>query len=408
MNHDPHQHERDEALDDLVRQALDADADADAGDDRLRLARLQRYWLTESRRQASWSRTKWTVMVAAAVVLLTTAIKFVGRNAPNEPALVAKNHNATPQPSEPQPNELQPIEPHAREPLLTEPQPISEPTWRIAPAPVEEARPTGRAPTDYERWMFAARTRTRVEPAAPTLAEVVDEVLAAQAPTTGSQAAAPGLAAFDRGDVEQALLNKLPGADAPQRREIVTLLAAYGSQRAVAPLLQIGRDETVRHETLDALKAIVGVERFPEVIRATNDPAFRVAVVNWLLDEQSEAALVSFLRLVHGPKTRAAALAAAMDRRELPIDEFVALLDHEDPTIRFATSLALGQFNRCEMTDALITRVSERPSRSKEAWFALFGCRCESAAQFLATAARSPQMLGQLNNARIQWSLAMP
>ncbi|MCO6042912.1 hypothetical protein NG895_03230 [Aeoliella sp. ICT_H6.2] len=56
------------------------------------------------------------------------------------------------------------------------------------------------------------------------------------------------------------------------------------------------------------------------------------------------------------------------------------------------------------LTQALIARIEERPSRSKEAWFALFSCRCDAADDFLFRATHSPRLLGQLNNARLQWS----
>lgn len=198
-----------------------------------------------------------------------------------------------------------------------------------------------RAPTAYERWMFAAQTNTPAPRLPPPPVEPIEPP------------ASP---------VEQAMII----AEAADR------------------------------------------DAWPAIVREIADPAVRGALAGALLDDAGEPALIAFLEVLRGEATRDAALDAADAREQLPIDQFVSLLDHETPQVRLAASMALGLLNRCEMTDALITRVETRPSRSKEAWFALFGCRCESASVFLSRAAASPKLLGQFNNARIQFGRTWP
>jgi hypothetical protein len=50
----------------------------------------------------------------------------------------------------------------------------------------------------------------------------------------------------------------------------------------------------------------------------------------------------------------------------------------------------------------------EAPGGATEAWMALLACRGEKAEAFVAYAARQPEMLGRLNNARVQLTYMIP
>ncbi len=365
MNPDPHKKDDDPldaaqeptfdaSLDELIRQALRADS-ASKGDE-LQLARLEAYWRSRRTRQRVWRRVGWGVSTAAAVLLL--AIVPIGEPVPEE--LVARAEEQETEPSNPstlKPTAATKTASGQREPAET---PLSRNTVSA-----------GRPPTDYERWMFAVQTRTQVVPTRPTL--TLPEVIA----------------------------RVLMGAP-------VTLLERFERREVIEELLIHVSAEANREQALKTLRGMVGYAGWPSLVHDTNDVATREVLVQHLLRDRSEPALVAFLRLVHDDAMRDDVLTAASQLRDLPIAQLVALLDHDDNTIRLATSLALGRVNRCEMTEALITRVRQRPSQSKEAWFALFGCRCDAAADFLYLASQSPKLLGQLNNARVQWGRVFP
>ena len=56
----------------------------------------------------------------------------------------------------------------------------------------------------------------------------------------------------------------------------------------------------------------------------------------------------------------------------------------------------------------LITRVTEKPANSPEAWIALMSCRGDMARDFLVYATQRPQLLGYYNNARVRWAQMIP
>jgi HEAT repeat protein len=121
------------------------------------------------------------------------------------------------------------------------------------------------------------------------------------------------------------------------------------------------------------------------------------------LEEGSDAALSAYLAFVRDESTRRDALAVANSSQHLPLAALLASLDHEDKSVRRSAAVVLGHVNGPEVTQALIARVTEKPSGATEVRMALLACRGEAAAEFIAYASSRPQLLGHLNSARLQW-----
>ena len=68
----------------------------------------------------------------------------------------------------------------------------------------------------------------------------------------------------------------------------------------------------------------------------------------------------------------------------------------------------LGHVNGPAVSTALIARVSQPERRRSRPGSPCLACRGDAVDQFLAQAARRPQMLGQVNNARAYWARMMP
>jgi len=200
----------------------------------------------------------------------------------------------------------------------------------------------------------------------PTLAESLDNVMESLVlapqhnPRTNTK-----LAKFPRKQIEIELLERLPLGTPEEQLAIVRLLAVFGSDASLEVLLAKSEHEVLRHEALASTEVIAGVARWPELAAKTTSVAVRRAIS----------------------------------------ERLIAALDDRDPTVRLAATNAISKSFDCEVTEALIARVVERPSQNEESWFALFACRCPQANAFLYDAAQNPRLLGQFNNARLQWSL---
>jgi HEAT repeat protein len=215
----------------------------------------------------------------------------------------------------------------------------------------------------------------------------------------------PGL---QQADVETILLRRLSRATDAEQVAILRLLAIRGTQRSVPTLLRLARHDEIREKALSTLRQIVGVGGLPQVVQSTTDPPLRADLMRRLLDAESEPALLGFLSLVRGEATRSEALAVAEAAPNLPIDELFALLDHPEQPLRFSAALVLGHVDGPAVTRRLIARVTEQPANSREAWMALLACRGELADEFFTYATRRPQLLGYVNNARLQWAGIIP
>jgi len=415
-------------LDELIRCSLRVDVDPQS------VERLEQFWRQQSQVERAprlWHRRAWQggVLAVAASLLVTVWLvwpvggpQLVDQQPPAPVDSTVPTAPAFPTaPSDPQPAES------GSSQLVDAWPPSSSATSDDAPA----AMSAGRTPTTYERMMFAALTHTPA--AGPAPRAPAPRIPAPRRPAAGDLPNPPltdwvaqSIARAERDPkfkfrqelnrllpsqqarVSSLLLAKLPTAEGDSQAAICRLLADTGAPECISELLKLGAARGVGDEALAAIEAIAGVERWLEVARQCPDPQVRQAIAARLLTRGDRRSLLAFLSLVYDESLRHDALAAADDLRELPIKPLVALLDHANEPVRLATALALGRMNRCEMTTALITRVSKRPSRSKEAWFALLACRCDAADEFLAHATRSPRLLGQLNNARVQWARVVP
>ncbi|MGI9457660.1 MAG: HEAT repeat domain-containing protein [Aeoliella sp.] len=382
----------DESLDDLIRESLRLEEDP------FRVVRLERHWRGQSQRQA-WRRLAWRAIPLTAAAILAAVFFIVPRqDRPQEISTVENGpERSIPHPSMPD--------------RVTTPGPISI-DWRAEsePAASGDSLSAGRPPTAYERILFLARTRLQ-EPTTPPTATVALEKVIDQLATDPAMDVRTACRSMDlestsgrRGEVEAQLLEKLSASSMNRKNAIVQLLAIYGTELSLPPLIELSSDEANRRHTLSTIESLIGVERLGEVVRIASDEQVRRALLQRMLTAETPPALIAYLMLVRDETVRDEALAAGAELPKLPIEGFIALLGHEDEAVRLASAVVLGRMNRCEMTEALISRIQFQPSDSKEAWFALFACRCDAADTFLVHATQSPQLLGQFNNARLQWA----
>jgi hypothetical protein len=305
------------------------------------LARLEQFWLEQSRADRRRRAARRLVASAAASVAVIVAAWLA----------MSRRERAVP----PQPE------------LLAE-------APRVESVPIEPfVFPAGaREPTGYERVIFAVRTSRPV-------------------------------------DGEQALLERLRAASAPtQRRMIIARLAEAGTPRSVAELASAAEDPLVRGEAVAAIEAILGSDQLLVAIEQARSPQVRIALVARLLASDSATALDDYLALVATPGMRTEALAAALVAERLPIAALVSRLEAPRKHERLAAALVLGHVGGPEVGAALVERASQGRRASMETWVALLACRGEPVDRFLNQAARRPQALAQVNNARAYWARMMP
>lgn len=385
-NEPPKSH-ADDSLDELIRESLRLESDP------LCINRLERHWRGQSQRLAL-RRLAWrAIPLTAAAMLLAIYFFYSPQDRPQ-------------QVSTPGPNPEQTNDHDSTPDRVSIPGPISV-DWQAGSEPTATADnfSAGRPPTTYERLLFVAKTRIQ-EPSTPpsataALEKAVDRI--ANEPAADARAICSAID-ISRDDGETLLLEQLSTATAARQRAIMRLLSVYGTERSLPQLIEQSSNETDRHVSFATIEAIVGVERLGEVVRMASDEQVRYALLQRLLAAETPPALIAYLAVVRDDSLRDEAIAAGVELPQLPIQRFIELLGHEDEAVRLSSAIVLGRMNRCEMTEALIARIQLQPSDSKEAWFALFACRCDAADTFLIHATRSPKLLGQFNNARLQWS----
>jgi len=376
MKHDDQNLPLDESLDRAIHEALQVNVELE------RLIRLEYHWLARSRQQHWRGRIQ---RVAAIAALLATVVALD----------VAWNRQAG-----------QPRQPVESPGEIVEKLAVDNPT----PADNGDVRAielsAGRPPTAYERLVFNARAGTRpTVPIAAMLNSAIHQLSLHPDADARPLVDLPGL---QQADVETILLRRLSRATDAEQVAILRLLAIRGTQRSVPTLLRLARHDKIREKALSTLGQIVGVGGLPQVVQSTTDPQLRADLMRRLLDAESKPALLGYLSLVRGEATRADALAVADTVPKLPIDELFALLDHPEQPLRFSAALVLGHVDGPEVTRRLIARVTEQPANSREAWMALLACRGKLADEFFAYATRRPQLIGYVNNARVQWSQMIP
>jgi hypothetical protein len=370
MNHDEPNLSRDDGVDRAIRAALQVDVEDE------RLARLEQFWLTSSQQQRWRGRLQRITAIAATLAAIAAlGVAWNRRIAPprvvdgSSPArsILADNVNAS----------------------------------TVSPSSV------GRVPTAYERLVFTARTGVRqsAEPVAAKIDSIIQQ-LSLDANADAREA----IVSLDlqRDNLETPLLRRLPRAAVAEQAAILRLLAVCGTQRSVPSLLRLARQVGLQDEAIAALEQIVGVEGLPQLLRASNDRNLRATILRRLLAADPEAGLLNYLSLVHDEATRSESLAVAGAAPSLPMDELFALLDDSKQSVRLSAALVLGHVDGPAVTRRLIARVTRQPAKSREAWMALLTCRGELADEFFAYAMRRPQLLGYVNNARVQWSQMIP
>jgi hypothetical protein len=322
-------------FDKQIRAALSVEASTD------QMARLERFWFMRSRAERRRRMVRVAALAATLLVATTTWL------------ITSRMASRTEQPATPR-----------QEDLATATDVIESPT---TDAPV-----AGRAPTDYERLLFAARTSQPTDP-------------------------------------QQALLARLNRAtDDGEKRQVAKLLGERGAWDAVPALLRLAEQSAVRDDALAAVERIVGVDRLAEAATQSRHAAVRAALYERLLASESEAALGGYLALVANPASRNEALAAARQAEKLPLESLLHALEVGDQSVRMSAALVLGDVDGPAVSEALIARVSQSARAPIEAWVALLGCRGAAVELFFAQAAREPRMLGQVNNARALWARMIP
>ena len=211
------------------------------------------------------------------------------------------------------------------------------------------------------------------------------------------------LSGLGQRDAELLLLRQLPGSSDERARTILQLLAVCGTPRSTPQLLRLSQRDTVRTDALATIERIAGLHHLAAAARQTADRRVRAAICQRLFASDSETALDAYLSLVGDEAMRADALAVANAVSETLLPILLARLETRMKGAAFPRAGA-GASDGPAVTRALIARVTEEPSKAREAWIALLACRGEHAEQFLAYAASRPRLLGQVNRARMWWA----
>lgn len=370
----------DDSLDRAIRDALRVEVDEH------NVARLEHYWRVELRRDR-WRRNAVALFTAAAATIAIVAGLVLVRNREREREIAQSIKNA-------------PSEVAVSDPIL--PSPAADDSQDVNPSPS-----TGRPATAYEQLIFASRSRIDVQPAATKM--TIDAAIQRMAANTDADPATIiASLGLKPANAENLLLRRLPNASAHDRQAIVKLLAVCGSRRSVPALLRVAEHEVAPTGALAAVEQIAGISGLAQTAEGSKDPTVRTDLMLRLLRGGSQEGLIGFLSLVRNDSTRAEALSVAKSTPDVPIPELITLLDHGDEQVRLAAAITLGYVNGPKTTQLLISRVTEQPANSPEAWIALMSCRGDMARDFLAYATRRPQLLGYYNNARVHWAQMIP
>ncbi len=379
MKHDPENSAADDALDDAIRNAMQVEVNES------RLARLEHYWNIQSQRER-WRRNARRVigLSAAAVVVVAGLLLVWSREQRIDTAQVVQDSSR------------QVVE---SVPAIV---PLTENT-----VPIKPSLSAGRPPTAYEQLMFAARTGVEMRHVA-TAAKLDEAIRSVAANGDVDAAKIVASSGLKRAEAEAHLLRRLEIAPADDQHAVLRMLAACGSPRSAPALLQLAQHESLRTEALATLEQLIGIEGLARVVRQSPDPNVRSALMLRLLTAGSDSGLLGYLSLVLNGATRAEALSVAKTEPKVPVAELITLLDHGEEPVRMAAAMTLGHINGPETTRLLITRITEKPANSSEAWIALMACRGDMARDFLEYATRRPQLLGYYNNARVRWAQMIP
>lgn len=367
----------DDQFDQQIRDALRAEPASE------QIARLETFWRTTSRRERRSRTVRRALALAASLLVVAVVAAWTVRQEFGGVEVVQA----------PQPNPV--IVPQRDSPKLDPPQ------IAVADTPPPSI---GRAPTAMEQFAFFSRTQPRGSAANEVLVAVVDDLVQQVAGGEVNPQQAVEATGIAMEGLERELLRRLVRSTDDQKRNLSHLLAACGSDNSILPLLKLSRREVFRDEALQAIEQIVGVTGLAEVVRLSDDSRVRQVLMQRLLTAESDDAVAAYLTLVQDPSLRVEALAVADALPNVPTEVLLAFLQSDDKRARLSAALLLGRVNGPEITRRLVDLVTaERPAPT-EAWIALLACRGELAQEFLSYAASRPQLLGQVNNARIEWA----
>lgn len=370
----------DERLDPLIRDALHAEPAAE------QIAQLEAFWQSRSRRERRWRMGRRALALAASVLAAAAVASWIMRERIGQGDLAD-----VPRPEANIAGEMQP--PNA-----------APPETAIAESPT---LPMGRAPTAMEQLAFYSGKQRGATAADEMLATVVEDMIRQVVGGEVEPQQAVDATGIAMAGIERELLKRLPRSIENEKRTVVRLLSACGSDKSVPALLKLSRRSGFRDESLAAVEQIVGTAGLAQAARLAGDPQSRRVLMVRLLsagEEQTHAPVRDFLALVQDAATRGDALAAAEAVPQLPLETLLAMLKSDDKPVRLSAALVLGHVNGPEVTRHLVELVTAERSAPTEAWIALLACRGELAEEFLGYAARSPQLLGQVNTARIEWA----
>jgi hypothetical protein len=367
MRDDEQSDHSDSDLDRVIREALAVSIDP------RRVARLERYWNAQSRKQALRRRVMYVLPVAAAAFVLVALLLIMKDREDRSPIARGAKQTESPQ-------GIADEEPHAGAVIA------------------------GREPTAYERVMFMARAGKVAPNDSKPVAEIIDE-LVRQLPldVNADAGAAIQAAGISAPQAESVLLRRLSRSSGAEREAILQLIAACGTSRSIPAVLRSVRQGASQERVVRVIEQIDGVGGLVRVAKQTADAKLRDAIVLRLLQFDSSDAKTAYLMLVHDGTTREVALTAVDSLAEPPVQALLDSLDRDDQWARVASATVLAHVNGPEVTQALIDRVLKKPSDTTEAWIALMACRGEVAADFLSYAATTPQLLGHMNSARVRW-----
>lgn len=282
------------------------------------------------------------------------------------------------------------------------PQPIVPlPDPQVAKVEVP-ATSVGRAPTAMEQFVFYSQTQTDRATANETLATLVDDLIQQVAGRKADPQQVIDTAGVAMAGIERELLRRLVRSEDDEKHALLKLLAVSGSEKSTPALLRLSQRAAFRDEALATIEQIVGVGGLADVVRASNDRRVRKLLMQRMLTADSVAALEVYLSLVQDSALRAESLAVADSSGNIPVKGLFALLQSDDEHTRLAAALVLGHVNGPEITRQLVALVTAEKSPPTEAWIALLACRGELAQEFLSYASQRPQLLGQVNHARVQ------
>lgn len=364
----------DDGLDRAIRDALWVEVDESS------LKRLEDYWLVHSRREM-WRRRVLRLLPLATAALLVVAVAIF-KWSPSEETQFTRADRQTP--------------------------PVNDLGTSASSAvsdgvATESQDSTGRLPTTYERFMFAARTRlpSTTESPMARIEAAVNRLV--QNPGSDAHQVLDESGVPYR-NAEVLLLRRLSGSTASEQTAVLKFLTVCGTARSVPALLHVAESASERQIALSVVERILGVAGLGQVLESTADQELRQAILVRLLTNNSEQAVLEYLSLVHSPKTREEALSVVEGTARVPIGKLITLLDHKEKSVRISAAMVLGHHNGPAVTQLLIDRVLDSPADSTEAWLALMACHGDLVNDFLAYASRRPQLLGYYNGARLQWN----